>query len=68
MLPIGEQYLEHDIYPFISGVGRGAERIVVDMTNGRGWFTSDHYESFTELLEEGVQDAEQVVEEIGPAI
>ncbi len=40
------KYQEWDVNPKISGQNRGAERIVTG-SDGRSWYTSDHYRSFT---------------------
>jgi guanyl-specific ribonuclease Sa len=45
-LPSG-QYVEHDVYPYVPGVDRGAERIVYDPATNQFYYTSDHYGSFT---------------------
>jgi guanyl-specific ribonuclease Sa len=42
-------YRRYDIHPARAGVGRGEERIVVG-SDGRAWYTRDHYRSF-ELME-----------------
>ena len=39
-------YMEYDVNPYKKGVNRGAERIVVG-SDGRAYYTSDHYSSFT---------------------
>lgn len=41
-------YQEWDIYPKIEGHNRGPERLVTG-SDGRGWYTADHYCSFTEI-------------------
>jgi guanyl-specific ribonuclease Sa len=41
-------YQEWDIHPRTEGHGRGPERLVTG-DDGRGWFTADHYRSFTEV-------------------
>jgi len=41
-------YQEWDIKPKVPGVNRGSERIVTG-SDGKAYFTSDHYTSFTEL-------------------
>jgi guanyl-specific ribonuclease Sa len=41
-------YKEYDIHPHVRGVNRGAERIVVG-SDGRAWYTNDHYMSFIQL-------------------
>jgi RHS repeat-associated protein len=41
-------YHEFDIHPHTPGVNRGAERIVVG-SDGRAWYTSDHYMSFLQM-------------------
>jgi RHS repeat-associated protein len=42
-------YWEFDVNPYQRGVNRGAERLVVG-SDGRAYFTSDHYQTFTEIL------------------
>ncbi len=42
MLPTDTSYFEHDIYPIVKGVSRGAERLVFGK-NGSVYFTPDHY-------------------------
>jgi ribonuclease T1 len=48
-LPQGGDYREFDIDPKIPGTGRNAERIVLDMNNGRAWYTPNHYNTFVEI-------------------
>lgn len=51
MLP-GEYapYREYDIYPKISGVDRGVERIVIgNGVDKPGWYTPDHYQTFIKM-------------------
>lgn len=45
-LPPGGNYHEFDVNPKVRGRNRGAERIVVDYTTGKGWYTRDHYRTF----------------------
>jgi ribonuclease T1 len=49
-LPAGGRYREYDVDP-APGVGgrRNAERLVVDESTGKAWYTDDHYGSFTEI-------------------
>ena len=42
------QYHEWDVNPKIQGQNRGTERIVTG-SDGRSWYTSDHYQTFTEI-------------------
>jgi guanyl-specific ribonuclease Sa len=42
-------YKEFDVNPYQKGVNRGAERLVVG-SDGRSYFTGDHYGTFTEIL------------------
>ena len=44
-LPVNNQYLEYDIHPYIKGVNRGSERIVLG-SDGTNWFTAEHYDNF----------------------
>jgi len=41
-------YQEWDIHPRIEGRNRGPERLVTG-SDGRAWFTPDHYRTFTEV-------------------
>jgi RHS repeat-associated protein len=41
-------YREFDVHPRIPGVNRGAERVVVG-SDGRSWYTSNHYQSFLQM-------------------
>jgi guanyl-specific ribonuclease Sa len=41
-------YREWDIHPRSSGRNRGPERVVTG-SDGRAWYTADHYCSFTEM-------------------
>lgn len=49
LLPKDGKYIEHDIKPWIEMVNRGKERLVIDINNGRTWYTSTHYNSFVEI-------------------
>lgn len=42
-------YQEWDIHPKVRGRNRGAERIVTG-SDGRAWYTADHYSTFTEIV------------------
>lgn len=42
------QYQEWDVHPHREHVNRGAERIVTG-SDGRAWYTGDHYAHFTEM-------------------
>jgi len=48
--PDGEliNYQEWDVNPKVQGQNRGAERLVTG-SDGRAYYTNDHYNSFTEL-------------------
>ncbi|MBI5027085.1 MAG: hypothetical protein HZC12_10250 [Nitrospirae bacterium] len=48
-LPQGGKYREYDIDPYVSGQSRTAERIVIDESTGRAWYTPDHYKTFVEI-------------------
>lgn len=50
LLPLdgGLKYREWDVNPKVRGKNRGAERLVTS-SDGRAWYTSDHYRSFTEI-------------------
>jgi guanyl-specific ribonuclease Sa len=41
-------YHEWDVNPKIAGQNRGTERIITG-TDGRAWYTNDHYRSFREI-------------------
>ena len=41
-------YQEWDVHPHRDHVNRGAERIVTG-SDGRAWYTGDHYQHFTEM-------------------
>ncbi|WP_144776873.1 ribonuclease domain-containing protein [Marinobacter maritimus] len=41
-------YKEYDVNKFVKGRNRGAERIVVG-SNGRAYYTNNHYKTFTEM-------------------
>jgi guanyl-specific ribonuclease Sa len=41
-------YREWDVNPKVEGKNRGAERLVTG-SDGRAWYTNDHYDTFTEL-------------------
>lgn len=45
-LPSGGRYQEFDVNPKVNGRRRGAERVIVDLDTGAGWYTADHYRSF----------------------
>jgi ribonuclease T1 len=41
-------YQEWDVNPKLKGRNRGTERLITG-SDGRAWFTSDHYNTFTEV-------------------
>ena len=45
-LPLGGYYHEYDINPKVKGKNRGPERLVIDETSGKAWYTPDHYRTF----------------------
>jgi guanyl-specific ribonuclease Sa len=47
-LPRG-RYREYDVHPKVPGKNRGAERIVIDQSTGKAYYTADHYRSFTPM-------------------
>jgi ribonuclease T1 len=47
-LPPG-RYREYDVHPRVPGQDRGPERLVVDRTAGRAYYTGDHYRTFVPL-------------------
>jgi len=42
------QYQEWDVNPKVQGQNRGTERILTG-SDGRAWYTNDHYQSFTQI-------------------
>ena len=42
------QYREWDVHPMAEHRNRGAERLVTG-SDGRAWYTDDHYRTFTEV-------------------
>ena len=48
LLPRGE-YREYDVQPRVAGRDRGPERLVIDQTTGRAYYTGDHYRTFVPL-------------------
>ncbi len=42
------KYREWDIYPNVEGKSRGMQRLIT-ASDGRSWYTADHYNSFTEV-------------------
>ncbi|HWC01599.1 MAG TPA: ribonuclease domain-containing protein [Methylomirabilota bacterium] len=48
LLPSG-RYREYDIHPRVPGQSRGPERLVVEQTTGRAYYTGDHYRTFVPL-------------------
>jgi guanyl-specific ribonuclease Sa len=47
-LPSG-RYREYDVHPWISGRDRGPERLVIEQSTGRAYYTRDHYRTFRPL-------------------
>jgi ribonuclease T1 len=47
-LPSG-RYREYDVNPKIRGRPRDAERIVIEQTTGKAYYTGDHYRTFIPL-------------------
>lgn len=47
-LPPG-RYREYDVHPRVPGQDRGPERLVVDRSTGRAYYTGDHYRTFVPL-------------------
>jgi ribonuclease T1 len=47
-LPKG-RYREYDVNPKIRGRSRDAERIVIEQTTGKAYYTGDHYRTFIAL-------------------
>lgn len=48
-LPPGGNYHEFDVNPKVSGRNRGAERLIVELDTGKGWYTADHYRTFVPI-------------------
>jgi len=48
-LPGGKTYYEFDVHPYISGVSRGAERLVVDQQKTVFYYSKDHYKTFVQI-------------------
>jgi guanyl-specific ribonuclease Sa len=48
VLPRG-RYREYDVHPKVPGKNRGAERIVINQSNGKAYYTADHYRSFVPM-------------------
>jgi guanyl-specific ribonuclease Sa len=46
-LPEGGDYREYDVDPHHGQ--RNAERIIVDVSSGKAWYTGDHYRTFEPL-------------------
>lgn len=42
------EYQEWDIQPKVEGKNRGAQRLITG-SDGRAWYTADHYSTFTEV-------------------
>ena len=47
-LPTDGDYREYDTQPYVAGA-RGTERVIVDRTSKKAWYTNDHYANLTEL-------------------
>lgn len=47
-LPAG-RYREYDLRPRVPGQDRGPERLVIERTTGRAYYTGDHYRTFVPL-------------------
>jgi ribonuclease T1 len=47
-LPAG-RYREYDVHPRVPGRDRGPERLVIEQTTGRAYYTRDHYRTFVPL-------------------
>jgi guanyl-specific ribonuclease Sa len=50
VLPKGQTYREYDVRPLVTGVSRGAERIVADASRRNFYYTTDHYHTFNQIL------------------
>ena len=47
-LPAG-RYREYDVHPRVPGQDRGPERLVIEQSTGRAYYTRDHYRTFVPL-------------------
>jgi ribonuclease T1 len=47
-LPPG-RYREYDVHPRVPGRDRGPERLVIEQSTGRAYYTGDHYRTFVPL-------------------
>jgi ribonuclease T1 len=47
-LPAG-RYREYDVQRGVPGEARGPDRLVIDQTTGRAYYTGDHYRTFVPL-------------------
>jgi ribonuclease T1 len=47
-LPAG-RYREYDVQRRVPGQARGPDRLVIDQTTGRAYYTGDHYRTFVPL-------------------
>lgn len=43
------RYREYDLHPRVPGQDRGPERLVIDQTSGKAYYTGDHYRTFLPL-------------------
>ena len=48
ILPTNTTYREYDVNPYIKGVNRGSERLVIG-ANSTGWYTKNHYRTFIQI-------------------
>lgn len=48
ILPTNTTYREYDVNPYIKGVNRGSERLVIG-ANSTGWYTKNHYRTFSQI-------------------
>ena len=46
LLPRNGSYREYDVHAKVRGRNRGPERVVIDKTTRKGWYTPDHYRTF----------------------
>lgn len=42
-------FYEYDIYPKVTGIDRGTERIIISHSGHAAWYTSNHYQSFVRM-------------------
>lgn len=48
-LPTNATYRKYDVLPYVKGVRRSAERVVVDAGKRNFYYTKDHYDTFIKI-------------------